>query len=137
MPAAAEGLGQAAAALHAFCAGHSVPPEIGWRLKVALDEALSNVLRHGEKTGPEAMVGLSLRISAGVMEMTMTDEGPAFNPLKAPDPDLTAPLETRAPGGVGIVLIKALVDEVAYDYREGRNVLVMRMRLADRRRAGL
>jgi serine/threonine-protein kinase RsbW len=58
------------------------------------------------------------------------DDGRPFDPLLVPPPDLTLPLERRPIGGLGIHLIRSLMDEVAYARHDGRNVLKMAKRLA-------
>ena len=128
VPAAGSGVEQARAALDGFCAAHAIPPAEAWRLKVSLDEALSNVVRHG-RADPRSDVAIGMRVAGGAVELTVSDAGPAFNPLEAPAPDRTGPLEARAPGGLGIVLVRALMDDVEYARREGRNVLTLRKRL--------
>ena len=128
VPAARGGVEQAGAALDSFCAARGIPPDVSWRVKVSLDETLSNVVRHGG-LGPSELVTVAVRASGGTLELTVTDRGPAFNPLTVQSPDLAAPLEHRSPGGVGIVLVQALMDHVEYERREGHNVLVLRKRL--------
>jgi anti-sigma regulatory factor (Ser/Thr protein kinase) len=70
-----------------------------------------------------------MRLDAGAVELTVTDGGPAFNPLDAQPPDRTGGLEARTPGRLGIVLVRALMDEVEYARRDGLNVLTLRKRL--------
>ena len=128
MPAAGSGVDQARAALDGFCAAHGIPAAEAWRLKVSLDEALSNVVRHGRMPpGGEVAVGMSL--ARGAVELTVSDPGPAFNPLDAAVPGRAGALDARAPGGLGIVLVRALMDEVEYARRDGLNVLTLRKRL--------
>jgi len=108
-----------------------VPPEDGWRVKVSLDEALSNVMRHAG-VGPDDTLSVTLRIQGGMVELVIADSGAPFDPLGVPPPDLAAPLEARAPGGLGITLVRALMDDVRYERRGGENVLTLRKRLRPR-----
>ncbi len=128
VPAAASGVEQARTALDGFCAAHRIPAAEAWRLKVSLDEALSNVVRHGPER-PRADVSIGMRVGDGAVELTVTDGGPAFNPLDARPPDRSGGLDARTPGGLGIVLVRALMDEVEYARRDGLNVLTLRKRL--------
>lgn len=59
--------------------------------------------------------------------MEFLDEGKPFNPLAHAEPDTSLPAEERAIGGLGIYLIKRLMDQVEYRYENGKNILVMRM----------
>ncbi len=61
----------------------------------------------------------------------ISDDGVAFDPLKVPPPDLTADLESRPIGGLGVHFVKTLMDEVAYRREGDRNVLTMRKRFGD------
>jgi serine/threonine-protein kinase RsbW len=126
VPPGSAGVRQVAAAFDVFCAGQQVPPSVSWRLRVALDEVLSNIARHGDAGGTS--IDVTFRRDGEVLEVTVADAGSAFDPLAQPSPDLTSPLESRAPGGLGIALLRSLIDEVMYQ-RTDRNVLVMRKRI--------
>jgi serine/threonine-protein kinase RsbW len=56
-----------------------------------------------------------------VAVIDINDDAKAFDPLSAPKPDIHAPLEERAIGGLGVYIVKALMDRVSYDYADGRN----------------
>ena len=57
------------------------------------------------------------------------DDGPAFDPLAAQAPDTTLGLDERPVGGLGLMLVRRLMDDVAYERRDGRNHLRLRRRL--------
>lgn len=128
VPASVQGLRQAEAELAAFGAANGLSQDALWRFHVALDELISNVARHG---APGSDVGLELRLEGGVLEMAVTDDAPAFNPLEAPPPDTSGDLESRPVGGLGIALLRGLMDEVRYDQRAGRNRVTLRRSLQD------
>jgi serine/threonine-protein kinase RsbW len=128
VPAAPGGVEQARAALDGFCTANGIAAGDAWRLKVSLDEALANVVRHGRPPAG-ADVAVAMRLADGTVELTVSDAGPAFNPLEMPAPDRRAPLAARSPGGVGIVLVRALMDDVEYVRQGGLNVLTLRKRL--------
>jgi serine/threonine-protein kinase RsbW len=119
------------AVLDAFCAAERVPDEVAWRLRVALDEIVANIVTHGRPSSQDQRRGLDLwfRAEPGAVEITVADEGPAFNPLVQPEPDLTLPLRARQPGGLGITLVKSLMDRVDYEWTD-RNVLTIRKQFA-------
>ena len=58
--------------------------------------------------------------------MTFIDGGKPYNPLEKADPDTTLDLDERDVGGLGIFLVKKNVDEIAYEYADGKNILRMR-----------
>jgi len=127
--ASVAGIRQAAAALDGFRAEHGLGDQAAWPLPVALDEILSNIVRHASPGPTEAAIDVTFAFLDGEVEMTVSDDGPAFDPLKAPEPDLTSPLEGRRPGGLGVHLVKQLMDRVRYARVAGRNRLVMAWRV--------
>ena len=129
VPASVPGIRQAEAELDAFAAASGLPADALWRFHVALDEVISNIARHGAATSEVGPIGLELRLEGVVLEVTVTDDAPPFNPLAAPEPDTAASLEERPIGGLGITLVKGLMDEVRYERRDGRNRLTLRRTL--------
>jgi anti-sigma regulatory factor (Ser/Thr protein kinase) len=74
-------------------------------------------------------VEVKFRLSDDVIEMQFQDGGRPFDPLSAAEPNRTAPLQERAPGGVGIHIVRNLMSEVAYSRVDDKNRLVVRRRL--------
>ena len=60
------------------------------------------------------------------LTLTFIDGGVRYDPLKKPDPDLTLSAEDRPIGGLGVFLVKKIVDEAHYKYEEGKNILTVR-----------
>lgn len=131
VPASAPGVREAASELLAFAKSSGLPKEAIWQLEVALDEVLSNVVRHGSAKGRVGPIAVDLDIEGARIEVVVTDDAPAFNPLEVQAPDASVPLEDRPVGGLGIALVKALMDEVTYERRDGRNRLTFRKTLED------
>jgi serine/threonine-protein kinase RsbW len=80
---------------------------------LALDEAVTNIIRHGYKDQPGTIEIIINRLEQG-MEIKIHDESPAFDLTQAQGPDLTLPLSQRKPGGLGIHMIKKLTHDVQY-----------------------
>lgn len=118
---------QVADSLDAFCTEERLPHEVVWRLRVALDEIVANIVSYG-KTGTFAELDVWFRRLGDIVEITVEDDGPPFDPLARPAPDLRLPLEARSPGGLGIVLVRALMDDVRYT-RTTRNILTIRKQI--------
>jgi serine/threonine-protein kinase RsbW len=124
VPGTTAGVREAILAFERFGRVHQVARETGWRVQLALDEILSNIVRHGE---PAALaIEMTFSLDAGRVSVEMVDATAAFNPLLAPPPDTLSPLETRQPGGVGITLVRRLMDETFYERRNGHNHFTMR-----------
>lgn len=101
----------------------------GSRLELAVEEALANVC--GYAYAGRAQVGVVLcriEVRPDGLTVSIVDEGSPFDPLARSDPDTALDLDRREPGGLGILLIKSLVSDVAYRREDGRNVLVIEMR---------
>jgi serine/threonine-protein kinase RsbW len=101
----------------------SLPPEAGTTVSLALEEVLSNVLRHAKTNGRSSEIRVTFRVDPHGCEFLVSDSAEAFDPLTHPDPDVTLPLEQRRPGGLGVFLVKKLADELSYERRNGRNCL--------------
>ena len=106
-----------------FCADAGLPDSLRRRFQVALDEVVSNVARHARPA--DGLVEVAFESAADTVTVTVEDGAPAFNPLGVPRPDTTAPLEFRKAGGVGIEVVRGLLDEVRYERVGGRNRLTM------------
>ena len=126
---AASAVARAADTLDSFCAAEAVPDAAAWRLRVALDEILANLLAHGTIDGRMPTITMSLERDGEWVQIVISDDAPAFDPLARPGPDVTLPLESRQPGGLGIALVKSLMDEVRYE-RAACNTVTLRKRIA-------
>jgi serine/threonine-protein kinase RsbW len=133
VPATDEGIKAALDALESLWAAQGVSPAVTWPVEVSLDEVLANVVRHGlEGRGDAARVELEIRLEAGDpprCELRVEDDGPEFDPLGKAAPDTALGLDERPIGGLGIELVKRLMDEVHYERRDGRNRLRFARRL--------
>ena len=121
-------------ALEALAAGHGLSKAVTWPVEVSLDEVLANVVRHGlAGRGETATVEVELRIDPGAepptCELVLVDDGPEFDPLAVAEPDTSLGVEDRPIGGLGIALVRKLMDEVEYERRDGKNRLRMKRRL--------
>jgi serine/threonine-protein kinase RsbW len=99
--------------------------------ELALEEIFMNIVMHGSRPGVAPRVEVSLNLGTDAVTMTVEDDGPQFDPLSLPPPDLTASLADRRVGGLGVFLIRKIMDTVSYACIEGRNQLRVSKRLAD------
>lgn len=90
------------------------------RLMIVFDELLSNILRHGGGT-----IDVTISLADGAIRAAITDDGPPFNPLARAAPDIDLDIDDRAIGGLGIHLVREMMDEVGYAYHDGRNRLTI------------
>lgn len=82
-------------------------------LVLSAHELATNVMQHGYRGHPGPLV-VELRQVGGDVEVRIGDTAPPFDPTTAPAPDIAAPLERRAPGGLGIHMARRMADELRY-----------------------
>src|SRR5262249_2512125 len=83
--------------------------EVVYAADLALEEVLSNVIRHAYDDGDRHEIMIAVRTSGRRVEMQIVDDGRGFDPVSAPAVDLAVPLERRRIGGLGIHLLRAFV----------------------------
>ena len=120
----AAAVARVAGAFDAFCGAERIPADVAWRLRLAIDEIVANIASHGAKVGVPPAIDVTFHREGSRVHVMIADDGPAFDPLVRPDPDTALPLEAREPGGLGIALVKSLMDEVRNE-RTTRNVLTL------------
>ena len=106
--------------------GHAgLSPDLTYRLTLSLDEIVSNVIRHGYSDTNDHVVEVRLTVRDGIVTAVIEDDGHPYDPRESPEPDLTLPVEQRGPGGLGIYLVKQMMDSIDYQRRDDRNVLTV------------
>ena len=73
---------------------------------------------------------VSCGVQGGEAVLSLSDDGLAFDPTRRGAPDITLPAEARGIGGMGVHLVKKLMDSVQYQRSGGKNILVVRKRIA-------
>ena len=93
------------------------------KINVAIDEIFSNIVKYAytQKQG-EVLMELEI-LPDKACRLVFSDEGEPFDPLEIPDPDITLSADERTAGGLGILMVKKLTDDVRYEYKDGKNVL--------------
>ncbi|OAI57228.1 hypothetical protein AYO49_02510 [Verrucomicrobiaceae bacterium SCGC AG-212-N21] len=110
---------------------HGVPEEALFLINLSLDELVTNIVTHSPKQPPGAKeIVLRLSTSNGTVSAEIEDDGAEFNPLNLPTPDIGAPLQDRSPGGLGIHLVRSLMDHVDYRRIGRRNCFTMSKKVA-------
>jgi serine/threonine-protein kinase RsbW len=112
-----------AEAVEGFAVEHRLPAEAANAVHIAVDEAVSNAIVHGYPGGARGEIAVRLGLRPDGVVIEVEDDGAPFDPRQVPPPDLTLPLDQRPIGGLGIHLIRSLMDEMSYVRRAGRNVL--------------
>jgi anti-sigma regulatory factor (Ser/Thr protein kinase) len=94
-------------------------------LELAVEEAVTNVIKYAYPLGGGRVTVSGLEVEPDALSVEIMDQGPPFNPLEVAAPDLTAGLEERPVGGLGLTLLRRLMDEVRYRREANQNVLTL------------
>ncbi|WKZ41861.1 MAG: ATP-binding protein [Anaerolineales bacterium] len=105
------------------CARYDIPNDTVLDLKLAVDEACTNIIEHGYKDMDPGSIILFFRIESDRILVQITDFGHVFEPADAPKPDVEAALEDRPLGGLGLFLIYQTMDNIDYQSSDDGNTL--------------
>ena len=94
-------------------------------LNLALEEAVTNVIQYAYPEGSDGLVDIEAIIREDQLDFIITDSGRAFDPTAKPEVDITAGVEERPIGGLGIHLVKHIMDSVTYKRVDRKNILTM------------
>jgi sigma-B regulation protein RsbU (phosphoserine phosphatase) len=117
-------------AVERFAQDQGIPDPDMHAVMLALDEVITNTITHGYDDQAAHEIQVRLTLANGRLSVEVQDDGRPFNPLTAPQPDLTSAVEQRPVGGLGIHLVRSLMSEVAYRRESGKNHLIMSKRLS-------
>ena len=114
----------------ATLADAGVPMDIGLQFIIAFDEIFTNLASHGQaEAGKDVSADIVLQLFEDRVQATITDDGPPFDMTAVSDPDIAADLDTREFGGLGLFIVKNIMDEVIHDRLGNRNRLLLIKRL--------
>lgn len=99
--------------------------EVLFQLRLVLEESMINVISYGSEDGRLARVRLDLYQDGETVRLELSDDGVAFDPSSLPTPDLSLDIEHRPIGGLGVYLIRTMMDSVSYRREGGWNRLLL------------
>jgi len=109
-----------------FLESHACPMKAQMQIDIAIDELFSNIAYYAYN--PEigtATVQVEVKDEPMSVELTFIDSGKQYNPLEKEDPDVTLSAEERDIGGLGIFMVKKSMDDIKYEYKNGKNILTI------------
>jgi phosphoserine phosphatase RsbU/P len=112
--------------LSEFGARHHLGPKVVHDVSLALEEILTNVISYGYDDSEEHQILVRLSLEGGNFTAEVEDDGRPFNPLAVAEPDITKPVDERAVGGLGIHLVRKLMDGVEYKRQGDKNILTIK-----------
>ena len=104
-------------------------PDVVFNLNLVLEEAVVNVINYAYPKEDHQWIYLSAKLQDGTIILVLTDTGKEFDPTMAPEADITLSADEREIGGLGIFLIRQIMNEVKYERIDGKNVLTLEKKL--------
>lgn len=102
---------------------NQLDPSLAMSLNLALEEAVTNVVLYAYPKGTDGEVDITARLADGSLEFVISDSGIPFDPTAAPKADTTLSVQERPIGGLGIYLVREIMDDVHYERVDGKNRL--------------
>ena len=120
---------QLAAFIEEVAESHGADPSATMNINLALEEAVVNVMNYAYPEGTYGEIGITASFCDNTLIFTISDTGTPFDPTKISDPDTSLSAEERPIGGLGIHLVRQLMDEVAYCYENNHNILTLKKKI--------
>ena len=113
-------------AVNRFLDQYAVPREAIFRVNLAIEEIVTNIIKYGyyDDPGPHTIT-LNLALLPDTIRLQLKDDGHPFDPLQTPEPDIHVPMEQRKIGGLGLHLVRETVSNIVYRRENGTNLLEM------------
>ena len=100
------------------------------QIDIAIDELFGNIAHYAYNPDVgNATVRVEITEEPLAVIITFIDGGVPYDPLKAAEPDITLSAEERQLGGLGIYMVKKSMDEITYEYKDGKNILSIKKKL--------
>lgn len=105
-------------------------PSVSYAVRLACEEIIVNIIHYAYADAADGYIGIDISSSGEELRIEIRDGGIAFNPLEKEPPDISLTAEEREIGGLGIFLVRRMMDKVCYTRKEGENRLLMIKRIA-------
>ena len=103
------------------------------RINICLDELFTNIVSYGFEDQSEHIIQFTLHVDNNLVIINIEDDGLPFNPLEKIDPDFPENVESAKIGGLGIHIIRKLMDNVSYERRQDKNYLIMKKNIQEKK----
>lgn len=112
-----------------FLEKRGIPSAFNYRFNVTFDELLSNIISYAYTDDDEHSIDIKIELSGDRLVVTISDDGIPYNPLSTAAPDTSLSVEEREAGGLGVHLVRNLMDDVSYQRKVDKNVTTLLHRL--------
>lgn len=101
--------------------------QAGSQIRTAVEELFVNISKYAYDSGEGPVTVKAGTVQSGSLAVvSFSDKGSPFDPLSRPDPELKGPVIERRKGGLGIFMVKKMMDEVSYEYIDGQNIITIK-----------
>jgi PAS domain S-box-containing protein len=118
-------------ALSEFSDQYDLPPDVQNDVGVVLDDLLNNIISHAFEDEDDHLIAVTLAADKQRFIVTVSDDGVEFDPFLRAEPDIESGIQDRQIGGLGIHLIRNLMDDLSYRRIDGRNVTTLMKRMGE------
>jgi len=112
--------------IESFGEMQGIPNSIIFAINLSLDELITNTINYGYTDMNEHSITVDLELTETEVTIELIDDGLPFNPLECSDPDIGQDLDERPIGGLGIYLVRNMMNQVDYQRRDDKNIVVMK-----------
>jgi serine/threonine-protein kinase RsbW len=106
-----------------------LPQRFVFEINLALDELFTNIISYGFNDRSEHAIQVRISADDSLLTITVEDDGIPFNPIERAEPRIPATIEDCTVGGLGIYLIKNLMDDVGYRRNHDKNILTLKKKI--------
>ena len=129
VPNRRDAIAPAMEAAEAWLEERQAPPKVAYFVALAIEEIVTNCIHYGYEDDGEHTIIVTLDVQDGTLAVGIVDDGRAFDPMAAPEPDLSIKVQDRRVGGLGIHLLRNLADRIQYQRLDGTNRIILEKRL--------
>ena len=112
-----------------FCEQRDIDNDITMSLNLAIEEAVVNVMNYAYPEGTVGYVDIDVEADDNYVTFVISDTGKPFDPTQKDEVNIALSVEERPIGGLGIHLVRRMMDEISYRYADHRNILTLRKRI--------
>ena len=108
-----------------FAKDNELPAKVIHDVQLALDEVVTNIVEYGYDDDDKHLIDIKFILNEQSLKIIIIDDAKPYNILDKKDPDTSQSLDEKPIGGLGIYLVKRLMTNIDYDYRDGKNHLLL------------
>ncbi len=112
--------------LELLCDENNLPDGFMLKINLAMDELFTNIVTSGFNDDKKHWIDIKLSLKDDLLTIIMEDDGIAFDPATAKEPDITSPIEKRPIGGLGIYLVKTMTNSIEYKRVGNKNITILK-----------